>query len=257
MPLYLFTVRRSKIDGIRKYVGMIPKLFSDLYMKEDYIEPKLLKNDYKYIFESWLKHPHNLIYRSVYLKDTNDRKIIINKNLELFDLEHFDENTFREFLIHLRRGHSNMEYGIYFGLLKAENKEDFLKYVIPGFDERTIIYYTEINNFLNYIDAEIEKYSFSTPILYFNREWGYGKKTEESMDYIPESREKFLEYLEHFKNEHLKDSEVICHLPFDINMNILNTDEMMFDFVYGTIGGGKKYKLTRNKRKYKNQSNKK
>jgi uncharacterized protein YlaN (UPF0358 family) len=165
---------------------------------------------------------------------------------EFTDLES-DQDKYN-YVTHLFRGHSEMEYGLYFGLLKAENDKDFLTNIersYPRDINQRIIYYTDIENLLDYTDDVNIEYDFKTNLIYFNTGWQYGKKDGDSMDYNGANRDDFIGYLNSFINRDLKISELICNIPLPITL---------FGFVYGTMSGGsekyKKYKIKNKKANY-------
>ena len=135
-----------------------------------------------------------------------------------------------------------MEYGIYFGSRKANNDKEFLESInrtnITN-KNQTIIYYTKLNKLLDHIDKINEKYKFNTNLLYFNTNWQYGEKEDNSLDYTGKNRKKFISYLMGFTNEELEFSEIICHIPLK---------ERLFKFTYRDLYG-KTFKGGRSSRK--------
>jgi len=232
MNTYIFLVRRARINKKSQYVGLIPKLFSNLYnnntllVKNIFNRETLKHRDYYDIFTDILLDESNLLNRSKYISESDKLKII-RINRELFLLEKWNRKKFINFIEHLYRGHSDMEYGLYFGILKADNYLDFLSKIkksnIKNIDQR-IIYYSEINNFLNKIDIYQEK--FKNNLLYFNKSWKYGIKEYEngSMNYISTNRYHFLSHINSFNNEILMNSELICNIPLSVEN---------FKFIFG------------------------
>ena len=232
MPLYLYTVRRARIKRINKYVGLIPKLFSDMF-DDSNIESgcdtsnrtnvALFKNDAPAltIFTNMLQDKSNLLYTS-YNIDREDIPTIIRLNLDIYK-KNESNNTydkFIKFIEHLYRGHGEMDYGLYFGSLNAVDDLDFLaqlqRHNVTDSNQRIVLYIT-LDKLLNHIDRLKTKYSLTSPLVYFNSQWSYGKMSEKSMKYDIEHRKEFISYLETYDNHALQNSEIICQIPLDIS----------------------------------------
>tara|TARA_B100000745_G_scaffold294602_1_gene237820 strand:+ start:1022 stop:1828 length:807 start_codon:yes stop_codon:yes gene_type:complete len=247
--LYVFILRDVREKGKTKYNRLIPKLFSFLYNNpdktiSDVINYDKMKNhyklDHKEIFKRNLNHSQ-LLQGSRYLSNKDIQKII-DINLKYFQKEKLTKKQFLKFIEHLFKGHGDMEYGIYFGSRKANNDKEFLESInrtnITN-KNQTIIYYTKLNKLLDHIDKINEKYKFNTNLLYFNTNWQYGEKEDNSLDYTGKNRKKFISYLMGFTNEELEFSEIICHIPLK---------ERLFKFTYRDLYG-KTFKGGRSSRK--------
>lgn len=250
MSLYVFTVRRARLDKKSKYVGLIPKLYTDNYI-DNKVDIKSIpcrqKKSNKEQFKCLLEEENNLLHKSEYI-DKNDISNIIKLNMELFDKDEWTQPNFNKFLEHLYRGHGNMEYGIYFGTIKATSYLDFLEQIKRTFvyGDQRIIYYIEISELLNHIDNMKETKSFNTDLLYFNQNWSYGKYDYNSFIYKKDYREDFINHINKYNNKQLKNCEIICHIPLPTEI---------FKFTFGQMGGNTKHK-TKSKVKSKSKKNK-
>ena len=229
--LYIFTIRDVRIDGETKYNGLIPKLFHTLNETGDNIESII---DYKKIMES---HTHkslfkqmvsykgrlgnapNLLHKSKYLSE-RDKKNIVNLNMEFYKDDDFPtKQKYMRFLDHLFQAHHGMQYGIYFGTRKANSEKEFLDSIQgtkPTSKNQSIIYYTNVENVLTYVDKVKGKVKYDNTLLYFNKGWQYGKKEKDSKDY--DNKYDFICYLRNFTNDELEYSETICQIPLPIDM---------------------------------------
>lgn len=241
MPIYIFYIRRALLNKIPQYVGLIPKLFdvlyNDEYLTKEYLKhfKDLLKTKTQFeILNELLNDKNNLLWKSRYLS-TKDKQMIVDLNIDIFKTENYTNNEFLKLIEHLCRGHSIMEYGIYFGCKKCDNDIEFLETInqsnITDNDPR-IVYYIQLDTLLNYID-EYQK-NFDNPLVYFNTSWQYGNKEESSIYYNNYDRHKFIEYIERYTNEVLINSEIIVHIPLPVEL---------FKFTYKQLGGNipKKY----------------
>uniref|UniRef100_A0A6C0F480 Uncharacterized protein n=1 Tax=viral metagenome TaxID=1070528 RepID=A0A6C0F480_9ZZZZ len=250
MPLYVFTVRRAKIDGDDKYIGMIPKLVDEMYQSDDSgmldIYKEMIEDGHskKDLFDGILSWPNNCLNRSKYINKQDIPKIIkLNEEFYLRDNFEEDDDKLIRLIEHLFRAHSTMEYGIYFGSLKADNDEDFLKNIVnpSKLKDRTyrIVHYTQLDNLLDYVDRIKKVHGMVSNLLYFNEGWQYGEKEETSMDYNGENREEFKKYLEKYDNEKLSTSEILVQCPIEPHI---------FNFTYRQHGGSKSKKKKKKKK---------
>jgi hypothetical protein len=224
--LYIFTIRDVREDGETKYNGLIPKLFDNLsdYTKniENIINyDKIMKSHthksmFKLMIEYKGKHGYtpNLLYESKYLSD-RDKSNVAKLNMEFYKDEDFpSKKKYMNFMEHLFKAHQTMEYGIYFGLRKADNEKEFLDSIQgtkPTSKNQAIIYYTNIENVLAYVDKVKGKVKYDNSLLYFNKAWQYGEKDELSKEY--DNKYNFICYLRRYENDDLELSETICQLP--------------------------------------------
>tara|TARA_B110000285_G_C14865483_1_gene486648 strand:+ start:81 stop:803 length:723 start_codon:yes stop_codon:yes gene_type:complete len=213
-------------SGVTKYNGLIPKLFDNLDVYDKNIEniikyDQIMKThthnslfkrvvDYKGAFG----HSPNLLHNSKYLSE-RDKSNVAKLNMEFYKGEDLSsKKKYLEFIEHLFKAHQGMEYGIYFGLRKADSEKDFLdsiKGTRPTSKDQSIIYYTNIENVIEYVDKVRWRVKYDTPLLYFNRSWQYGVKDEYSRDY--DNKYDFICYLRHLENKDLELSETICQIP--------------------------------------------
>ena len=240
MSIYIFTVRRARLDNKSKYVGMIPKLFSNLYNEDEDLTETYLQEyrerlkgiSQNHIFEDLIHDKDNILWRSQYLT-VKDKKKISNINVDVFSNDRFTNVEFIRLIEHLYRGHQTMEYGVYFGCKKAVNDIEFMEGIkhshITDKDQR-IVYYTKLDTLIEYINEQQKKYYFDSPILYFNVSWQYGIKEDTSMNYEQWNRNKseFIDYINSFDNKQLMLSEIVCQLPLPVEL---------FKFTYKQQGG--------------------
>lgn len=229
--LYIFTIRDVREDGKTKYNGLIPKLYDTLNVTDNNIESII---DYKKIMES---HTHkslfkqmvsykgrlgntpNLLHQSKYLSE-RDKQNIVNLNMKFYKDDDFPtKKKYLQFIDHLFQAHQGMQYGIYFGTRKANSEKEFLDSIQgtkPTSKNQSIIYYTNIENVLTYVDKVKGKVKYDNTLLYFNKGWQYGKKEKDSKDY--DNKYDFICYLRNFTNDELEYSETICQIPLPIDM---------------------------------------
>lgn len=242
MPLYLYTVRRARLNKIDKYVGLIPKLFDDMYLHDSIrsgcdtinrTHVKLFENDVTAltIFTNMLHDNSNLLHNSTNI-DSRDIDTIIRLNIDIYrkNNSNYTYDKFIKFIEHLYRGHGGMDYGLYLGCTKASDDKDFLSQIkkfnkVSDSDQR-ITLYVKLDKMLDYIDRIKAKYQLASPLLYFSTAWLYGKIHRSSKIYRKEEREQFIAYLESFNNIELQDSETICQIPLPISY---------FKYIFGTI----------------------
>ena len=247
MGIYVFSIRDARIDGKVNYVGLIPKLFDNLYgtnrKVSDIFDKDILNKKSKMeIFFDLLSDKNNLLWKDYdnhtgifqdYLS-LNDKIKIVYLNILQFKKENTNKRDFLRLIKHLYEGHSTMQYGIYFGSRVADNDKDFLSMIkkeIKDYKNQKIIYYLEIDKLFDIIDSYQMNYHFNIPLLYFNTTWQYGERDDKSIVYNYNNRTRFKEYISNFDNENLKSSEIICHIP-------LSTE--MFNHVFEQYGGKKK-----------------
>lgn len=266
--LYIFTLRDVRVDGVPKYPGLIPKLFSIMYGDPSITLSKVFDYDkmiekysQKEIFKLLLKQKsvnvshiidQNLLQASRYLSQ-DDKDKLIDINLEYFDKETFTREEYINLIEHLFMGHPTMEYGIYFGSRKADNDKDFLDSInrtVMHMKNQTLICYTKLETLLDFIDTE--KKNYEGPILHFNTGWQYGEYGGGTKVYSRENRGcDFISHINSFDNIDLETSEIICRFPLPIelfNHTFKSTHETTFK-------GGKSKKNKSKKRKATRRSN--
>ena len=239
MPVFIYSKRRARLSKEPQYVELIPKLYNDLYNNdnlsiEDIFDIKLFK-EYTYyeIFERFLRDQTNLLHKSEYI-DKNDIEHIIHINLELFKTIKFNEKSFVKFVEYLHRGHADMEYGLYFSSMVADNYLDFLEKIkttqnrllLPDNDQR-ILYYINLTDLLKHINKIKREYDFKSPLCYFNKNWNYGKMNNNSFEY--KNINSFTKQIvEKNRNIYLTASELICQIPLP---------NELFKFIFTRQGG--------------------
>jgi len=238
--LYFFSLRDIREEGVSKYAGLIPKLFTEVN------EPPTLKlDDYgeeirqKSLFKKILLNGINLLNESEYINRSDISKII-DLNLELFVEESMNPDEFKEFVEHLFKGHSTMEYGLYFGSRKADSDKEFLDSINktnPGDPNQTLLFYTDADNLLKYVDKIKDKYKLKSPLLYFNNTWSYGKRNKDSIVYTGNNLYDFICHIRNYSNKELELSEVICHIPLPVEL-FNHTYRNLYN--YDTFKGQKK-----------------
>jgi disulfide oxidoreductase YuzD len=185
--LYIYTIRRARIKGNTKYVGLIPKLFGYIYEKEgigEFVDlPEFITNIKKGmsnrdLFIELLNDKSNYLFNTEYIS-IEDKQKIIEMNLKLFD-ENMDDKLFDSFIEHLFYGHEDMKYGLYFTLKYAKDDTDFRdsfnKLNKTNKNDR-IIQYMKFDKFLEHIKELNRIYHFNSNILYANSGWHFGKIT--------------------------------------------------------------------------------
>ena len=78
--LYIFTKRRARIEGVSKYVELIPKLFGDLYMNRQIDIPRFIQSkkegvSNRDLFISILTDPLNNLFKTEYISEEDRHKI--------------------------------------------------------------------------------------------------------------------------------------------------------------------------------------
>lgn len=242
MPLYLYTVRRARLTNIDKYVGLIPKLFSDMFDDgvniksgcdtNNRTQVKLFENDITAltIFTNMLHDNSNILHNSTNI-DNRDIDTIIRLNIKLY-LKNEHNHTydkFIKFIEHLYRGHNRMDYGLYFGCMRASDDRDLLLQIernkVSDSDQRVILY-IQLEKMLDHIDTIKTNYFLYSPLLYFSTRWLYGKMNNLSKIYEKDNRKQFIAYLETYSNVELQHSETICQIPLPISK---------FKYTFGNI----------------------
>ena len=225
--LFIFTIRDVREDSVSKYNGLIPKLFDSLMDDTKNIEniinyDKIMKtHTHSSLFKQTLEyngtksHGPNLLHKSKYLSK-RDKENIIKLNMKFYKEEDLSSKVkYMEFIEHIFKAHHDMQYGIYFGLRSADSEKDFLDSINgtkPTSKNQSIIYYTNIENVLDYVDKVRERVKYDNPLLYFNKGWQYGLKDEDSRDY-DNNKYDFICYIRSYPNYELETSETICKVP--------------------------------------------
>ena len=235
--IYIYTVRRAFIDYQSQYIDLIPKLFGDYDIDIDEIYRKYnieFSENYDRqldMFDLLLKMDNNLLKNTTddnYI-DKNDINKIITLNLEQYN-NIYTIKKFNQFIEHLHRGHGeDMKYGLYFGILYADNDLDFYRKININnvrSPNKRIIYYTKLINLLDYIEEIHREMIFSerTKLLYLNIGWQYGaikynsiilEKTCRNID-----KEKFINDIKtQYPIEKITGhEELICQLPLPIEL---------------------------------------
>ena len=242
--IYIYCVRRAKIDNEELFIDLIPKLFTDLYNQEIDINinhfVRCLKSKYNYNeqnkkeFINKLLHDKTSILFNQNINDI-DYNTIVELNLNLIN-EDMPDNKFDKLIEHLYRGHGEMKYGLYFTIGFADNDEDFENKFIkedPENPNLTILYYTQLPHFLNYIKKLDLQYKFIENQVYLNDNWSHGFTNKhtiyliKSSDYYTDSDiELFILdiYCKYYKfninnsTSKLRATELICKIPLDLNL---------------------------------------
>lgn len=208
--IYIYTIRDHN-----KFPYLIPKLFDSLGSVS--IDQVSLRNKNMLIDDLFLSQ--NYLQYAQYIDD-KDKSHIIDLNKELLSPLLEKKSSKKHFVKHVFEGHFDMEYGIYFSLIQAENDLDFLSKFnrLNHFDkDQKIVYYTPLTKLYDYLYDKIKEYKFSynTFILYMNYTWQYGKIDIESITNPYE-----ILNLQDFNGM----EELICQLP-------LPTDIFKFFFI--------------------------
>ena len=239
MPFYIYTRRRARLSKIDKYVGLLPKLYSDIFANESIKSMckvtnvdriGLFKRDSTSlsIFKNMLSDRDNFLYRSHHIIPDDIPKII-EMNIEMFKENeiNYTYNKFIKFIEHLYRGHDKMDYGLYFSIIMANDSKDFLEKIriddIKSSDQR-IIFYQDLDNLLNLIDITKLDFGLKSPLIYINNGWKYGKIDSGSLVYNKDDRDGLYLYLEGL--EKLSKAELICQIPLYIEN---------FNFTFGHL----------------------
>lgn len=227
--IYIFTIRRDRINDSTEYTGLIPKLIEEYTQEEKAFETEIVFNpdidEQKKYFKKLLDNKNNILHKSNEYIDNEDIEKIINLNLELYP--GFDNNyDFQKFNEHLNRAHYTMKYGIYFGLKRANNDEEFKNSINEYFGEgnRRIIYYLKLNELLDYIEKINirKKFMDYTLLLYLLPGWQYGRIKDDGHVLLEKNidntinKEKFIRDVHIFlDNPTIKetDVELICQIP--------------------------------------------
>ena len=197
--IYIYTIRDHN-----KFPYLIPKLFDSIGSVS--IDQVSLRDKNMLIDDLFLSQ--NYLQYSQYIDD-KDKSYIIDLNKELLSSLLETRSSKKHFVKHLFEGHLDMEYGIYFSLIHAENDLDFLSKFnrLNHFDkDQKIVYYTPLTNLYDYLYIKNKEYRFSdnTFILYMNYTWQYGKIDTQSITNPHE-----ILNLQEFKGL----EELICQLP--------------------------------------------
>jgi hypothetical protein len=174
--IYIYTKRRARVGGKSQYVELIPKLFGDLY--DDYNNTFIQKKkqemnpiDYENIeniLEYFMKDKSNYIN---YIQNITKEEIesIKKLNREIVKESFIKKDTNKDaFIEHLFRGHSDMQYGIYFSLQYAENDEEFIGLMnrrTKTTIEDRIIYYTTLDKLVDHVLEIKKEYKFDLAII--------------------------------------------------------------------------------------------
>ena len=225
--LFIFTIRDVREDSVSKYNGLIPKLYGALYNDPSMTIDRVLNYDkvmkshtHESLFELILKHKGsknypNILHTSKYLSK-RDKENIIKLTMGFYKEEDLkNKDKYLQFIEHIFKAHSTMQYGIYFGMRKADSEKDFLDSIQgtrPTSKNQSIIYYTNIENVLDYVDKVSGKVKYDNPLLYFNKGWQYGLKEEDSKDY-DNNKYDFICHIRSYPNYELETSETICKVP--------------------------------------------
>lgn len=239
--IYIYSIRRARINNKPQYIGLIPKLFGNLYTmnkdkQEQFLESELKSyesEDQTTIFANLLNSDDNYIKKNTYIDkkkiyiDKKDQEIIINLNKELF--KKMEPEMFDKFIEHLYRGHNNMKYGIYFSLAYADSDDEFLKNFKNLTDSETanqrILFYAPLKVLLehvNNVDLK-EHFSLKSPLLYINSHWNYGEYNKDTIKMTRTegnllNQEKFIKDILDKYKKNIDKTELICQLPLPENL---------------------------------------
>jgi hypothetical protein len=266
--IYIYCIRRSKIDNQQKYVDLIPKLSSEIYNSNkegeaEYDFIKEIKKKYNYTGDK-IKLFNNLLAEYIPNKIENpfDQDAIIKLNLNKFREREYSDEDFDEFLIHLFRAHGDMKYGLYFTLGFADDDDDFEnKFIkLSGMEDNlSIIFYTKLMNLLHYLFNILTETLYDMPVLYVNEMWSYGKPNSNTITLNPENKysytdddfDRFIEQIyKKYNGIHIdNNTELICVIPLPTEI---------FKYFYVPRGDRHfKHKYLKYKNKYLNLKNKK
>ena len=225
MKLYVFSIRDVRNDGITKYPGLIPKLRPDMNMGgygpegptigDIYDLSRINKECNLELFYEILMDKDNLLYESEYLSPIDKIKLIFY-NLKYFTDENMTKPDMKRFIDHLHQGHPSMEYGLYFGLRKANNDKELLEFIRqthPQDKNQNLIFYTELSRLTDFIEKTQVEMKFDEALLYFNDGWKYGKRDKGSAEYNPSYKKPFFDHLLSQENDKLELYELICRIP--------------------------------------------
>ena len=274
--MYVYTRKDASIASMYQNVDLIPKLFHNESIYQLRKNPsndegkhnlQLILLDIKDKFRG--KYPdkilnklniyHFLLYDYVsdvmdkvkftYVSDENKVYVIqmLEYMIEYNLLDNTDNVTEVDlFIEYLLRAHQEMEYGLYFSVKVAIDDADFYRQALLENKEHfDIIYFTELENFLQYVYTT-KKYfidnnpSFSFDLLYANTGWQYGSITEDSvvLDQLDFNQFEHELYRIH---ENSNDVEIICQIPLPTSV---------FKYIHIEKGIDFKKKYMKYKQKY-------
>jgi hypothetical protein len=248
--LYIYTRKVARIEKIYQHYELIPKLFynKDIYKLQenpnDVTGRELFSGLYTDIILNFKKkHPRmkinasNIYYflffeyedeskhltkiKTDYLKEEDKNKIWTLIDYVLQDTYNTRDELVL-FIEHLMRGHEEMQFGLYFSFKLIKDDNYFLDKQLqlvednPSFD---MINYMKAEDFFNYIAYLKESLKFTSPLLYVNSGWQYGKKDENSVVFNTDI-EKFKSalYNKILKQEFdIEQIELICQVPLHFN----------------------------------------
>lgn len=254
MELFVFLLRDYEVDSESRYDELIPKLFyPESKTIEPYSDDKIPKNkdEYEAFFLEMLSDKNNLLHGS---KDHESKKLsgdviakIIELNLQKFKETKWTSNSFKGLVKHLKEGHTDMEYGLYFGCLKSDSGVSGIRKHFSDAEQnnsnKQVVYYAKLDTLLDYIDER--KLGFQT--CHFNDSWRYGVIDGGTIRYDPSKRDQFKKSISKYTNKILSNSELICRIPLP---------EKLFNSLYGKLtlqrntlygGGSSKSKKSFNK----------
>jgi len=228
--IYIYTVRDIRIDGTNRFAYMIPKLYD--YILGDYPNESvslLIERLSDYTNDElldWLFGPNCSIFQSEYIIPEDILFLIqINRTMISQLLNSHPSRSFRKTMItHLFQSHGNMEYGMYFSLIHANDDVDFIskfQRIRRVQSDQKTIYFTTLRKLCNHIRMIDSIHTFSplTLLLYMNRTWQYGKLEEDSI-YLTKSNgldiDAFISQLESIP--FTGKEELICKLPLPIEL---------------------------------------
>ena len=252
--IYIYTVRDIRLDGKTLFPYLIPKLFDlvgivprieqiqmiqhicsmdtelilDIMLAEDRRERFPIVAGMNPLIQSILM-TDNAIERALYI-DVADRPFVIAQLCQSIETVVSIHPTiaFKQRLVtHLLQGHADMEYGLYFSMIRADNKLDFMskfRRLHRIQDDMKIIYYTTLKRVCGFIMMLYEQSPLepSTEMIYMNRGWQYGKLDESSIQLEREPVAPFTPMMERFRSEFdfrfTGEEELICQytLPEEI-----------------------------------------
>lgn len=205
--LYVYTVRDLNDS---KYKGLIPKLFDTYYnlrereakykINKDMKLFKLLNYNASQILNYYLNLPNIINFEQEKIRDLNLENI--DDNIET------DEDKL-EFVKFLNYAHIDMNYGIYYSLIYANDDIDFR---LKTYMRNKTIIYTTLDK-LTKICLKMKNYKkLDIPILYLNNSWKYGKIDNETI-LLEEDSDEFINKIQ---NINLRNAELICQIPLNI-----------------------------------------
>jgi hypothetical protein len=199
--------RADQIQMIQHICGLDTDIILDIMLAEDRRERFPLVEGMNPLIQSILM-TDNAIERALYI-DVEDRPSVIAELRQSIDtvLSIHPTMVYKQRLVtHLLQGHADMEYGLYFSMIEAENKIDFMskfRRLHRMQDDMKMIYYTSLKRVCRFIMMLYQQSPRepSTEMIYMNRGWQYGKLDESSIQLEREPEAPFTPMMARFMSE--------------------------------------------------------